>query len=437
MEEKDKSVVANFPTKWGNFRIMVWHAPRGLEPVALLTPNLDIQKPVFVRIHSECMTGDTFDSFLCDCGRQKEKSLEMISKSKNGIFIYLRQEGRDIGLFDKIRTLILQEQGYDTHEANILLGHDPDPREYSVVKKILDQIGIKEIKLITNNPSKENSLRELGFNIIERIPLRVRSNKYNKKYLETKKIKFKHFNNGYNFYSYGINGVEDAGLIESIANHIKMQRLDPYLKINIGFAADKSLLTNNEQKRKLEELFKLTLKHYPPLTPILHYTFKNSNPQDYKKEIMQLKDFHLLKTIQLNDLKKDHLRILAFAAQYFNIIFPINDEYLHLISDPKYRRIVKAKGIFTLLDNSEGKGLEENIGSFEKKITLCLNNGVNDIGIAGGFGPHNLNMFHQLKSYFKINLSIDAETKLKKNGKLNSSLVNIYLDRLLHPKDEV
>lgn len=425
---------ASLPTKHGNFTIIVWPAEDGKDSIALLTPQLDVSKPVLVRVHSECLTGDVFGSYRCDCGQQKQKSLEKIAKSKNGIFIYLKQEGRGIGLSEKIRAYALQEQGYDTHEANILLGHDPDPREYSMVKKILTQLNVKDIKLITNNPSKENSLREFGFNIIERVPLRVKSNKYNKKYLETKKIKFKHFNDGAsNNYFYNVTGIKDALEIETIAKHIKTYNLDPFLRIGIGFSADNTLLKNKGQREKLESLFKTTLRYHPPLTPILHYSFKNSLPKDYKKEILKIKELlPFFKKIQLNDLKKEHLEVLILTSRYFIVHFPISDEYIHLISDPKYSKLVKARKILTILDNSKGRGISESFASFEKKITLCLNNGINDIGIAGGFGPDNLETFHHLKNYFKINFSVDAETKLQKNGKLDSELVNLYLDRLIH-----
>lgn len=424
---------ASLPTKYGAFNIIVWSAESGQETVALITPHLDITKPVLVRIHSECMTGDVFGSLRCDCGQQKQHALKKIADSKNGVFIYLRQEGRGIGLSEKIRSYALQEQGYDTHEANILLGHEPDPREYSMVKVVLDHLHVKDIKLITNNPSKDHSLREFGFNIVGRVPSIIKSNKYNKKYLETKKVKFKHFND--ENYIYNVTGITEAAEVLSIVDHLRNYKLDPYMRIGIGFSATNTILTDHNQLKAWEQVFHEAIKHHPPLIPILHYSFKNSSAAEYKNEILQIAHkMPYLKKLQLNDLESKHLSTLSFASKYFTIHFPINEKLLHLISDPRYGTLVRTKHIHTLLDNSGGRGIPENIASFEKKISLCLNNGINNIGLAGGFGPNNLQTYFQLKNYFKINFSVDAETNLKMNGKINSELVNSYLDKLIMPQ---
>lgn len=187
-----KSSSAKLPTRYGEFEIKVWPGPKGREPVVLLTKKLNLAKPILVRIHSECLTGDTFGSLRCDCEAQKEQALKLISESKNGVFIYLRQEGRGIGLYEKIKAYVLQEQGYDTHEANLKLGHMADKREYSQVKKILKILNITKINLLTNNPKKIEAIKKAGLEIIKRVPLIIKPNKNTKKYLETKKNKFKH-----------------------------------------------------------------------------------------------------------------------------------------------------------------------------------------------------------------------------------------------------
>lgn len=183
---------AHLPTHFGNFFIHVWSAQQNLEPVALVTPNFDPQKPVLVRIHSECLTGDVLGSLRCDCGEQKEKALHEIARSGNGIFIYLRQEGRGIGLYDKIRSYKLQEEGLDTYDANLKLGHAPDERVYKEAKNILTFFKITKFNLLTNNPDKVIALQKFGF-IVERTPLLGTKNKYNIRYLETKKTRFGHW----------------------------------------------------------------------------------------------------------------------------------------------------------------------------------------------------------------------------------------------------
>jgi 3,4-dihydroxy 2-butanone 4-phosphate synthase/GTP cyclohydrolase II len=189
----EKNVSAKLATKYGQFRIIVWQGERGREPVALITPTLSVTEPVLVRMHSECLTGDTFGSLQCDCNEQKVKSLEMIAASGNGIFLYLRQEGRGIGLFEKIKAYKLQEEGYDTYEANIKLGHKADEREYSIAKKILQDLNVEKIKLITGNPEKIMQMKEFGFNVVEQVPLVIEANQHNKRYLQTKQVKSENF----------------------------------------------------------------------------------------------------------------------------------------------------------------------------------------------------------------------------------------------------
>lgn len=174
------------PTDKGWFNFYVWKTNTGREPVALTTLSLDVSKPVVIRIHSECLTGDIFSSSNCDCGYQKEKALEIIQKSGNGIFLYDRQEGRGIGLFEKIKALNLQKEGLDTYEANIELGFEADQRNYDIPIEILKNFGVHDIKIITNNPVKIKALNDSGFNIIERISVQKKIDEFNEKYLYEK-----------------------------------------------------------------------------------------------------------------------------------------------------------------------------------------------------------------------------------------------------------
>ena len=151
-----------------------------------------IEEPVLVRVHSECLTGDVFGSLRCDCGNQLHKALYLISKADVGVLLYMRQEGRGIGLEAKLKAYELQEKGLDTVEANIALGYKPDQREYGTGAQILHDLGIRKIKLLSNNPRKYTALRGYGLDIVERIPIEIPPNKHNKDYLKTKKTKMGH-----------------------------------------------------------------------------------------------------------------------------------------------------------------------------------------------------------------------------------------------------
>ncbi|MBR5934425.1 MAG: GTP cyclohydrolase II [Treponema sp.] len=197
MNEKilKKEAQAILPTRYGTFNMAVYKNPySGLEHIALWMGDFDESKPVLCRIHSECMTGDTFGSLKCDCGEQLEAALKMISHEKYGALIYLRQEGRGIGLINKIRAYALQEKGFDTVDANLKLGFKSDLRDYTDGIQILKDLNISKIKLMTNNPDKINSMlvENSGIKLVERIPLEMKSNSVNQKYLVTKKIRMGH-----------------------------------------------------------------------------------------------------------------------------------------------------------------------------------------------------------------------------------------------------
>ena len=181
-----KSEIASLPTKYGNFKIQSFKE-KDKEHLAIFTDNLP--KIPYIRIHSECLTGDVLGSLKCDCGEQLEFALKTINE-KGGIVLYLRQEGRGIGLFNKVNAYALQDKGFDTVEANHQLGFEADMRDFSIVEKILKHFDIKKIKLLTNNPKKEFAFKEIE--VIERIPIKIKPNPYNEFYLKTKKEKLGH-----------------------------------------------------------------------------------------------------------------------------------------------------------------------------------------------------------------------------------------------------
>ena len=185
-----ESNIANLPTKYGNFRIKAYK-DGNQEHLAIMSLDFETLESPFVRIHSECLTGDTLGSLKCDCQNQLDLSLKFIAKN-GGLVIYHRQEGRNIGLVNKVNAYALQDKGRNTIEANVELGFKEDERDYRVVGYIFENLGIKKLKLITNNPAKLKYVESLGVEIVERIPAIIKANKYNELYLSTKKEKMGH-----------------------------------------------------------------------------------------------------------------------------------------------------------------------------------------------------------------------------------------------------
>ncbi len=189
----EKGVEADMPTVYGHFRIIPFRQKsNGLEHVALIKGKWNPDEPVLVRMHSSCATGDIFGSQRCDCGEQLHKSMQLIEKEGKGAIVYLIQEGRGIGLMNKIAAYKLQEEGLDTVDANIHLGFDPDLRDYGVGAQILREIGISKIRLLTNNPVKRVGLEGYGLEIVENVPIEITPNQYNERYLRTKKERMGH-----------------------------------------------------------------------------------------------------------------------------------------------------------------------------------------------------------------------------------------------------
>ena len=189
----EKGVEADMPTQYGHFRIIPFRQKsNGLEHVALIKGSWEKDEPVLVRMHSSCATGDIFASKRCDCGEQLHRSMQLIEKEGKGCVVYLLQEGRGIGLMNKIAAYKLQEQGLDTVDANIHLGFDPDLRDYGVGAQILRELGVSKIRLITNNPVKRVGLEGYGLEIVENVPIEITPNEYNEYYLRTKKERMGH-----------------------------------------------------------------------------------------------------------------------------------------------------------------------------------------------------------------------------------------------------
>lgn len=186
----------SLPTKHGFFNLIPFQEKaNGLEHIALIKGAFHADDIILTRIHSACATGDLFGSLRCDCGEQLALSMQMIEKNGCGVIVYLQQEGRGIGLMNKIKAYKLQEEGLDTVDANIHLGFAPDEREYKIGAEILQLLGVSKVKLLTNNPDKINGLEQNGIQVIERVSLTVNTNKYNIAYLNTKQDRMHHLLN--------------------------------------------------------------------------------------------------------------------------------------------------------------------------------------------------------------------------------------------------
>ncbi|HKJ82055.1 MAG TPA: bifunctional 3,4-dihydroxy-2-butanone-4-phosphate synthase/GTP cyclohydrolase II, partial [Ignavibacteriaceae bacterium] len=189
----EKITDINFPTEHGNFRLHLFRSSLdGKKQIALVKGEINPEEPILVRMHSECLTGDVFHSLRCDCHDQLNSALDMIEENGSGVVVYMRQEGRGIGLANKILAYKLQEEGKDTVEANEALGFKPDLRDYGIGAQILVSLGVKKIKLLTNNPKKVVGLQGYGLDIIERLPIEMVPNENNEKYLKTKRDKLGH-----------------------------------------------------------------------------------------------------------------------------------------------------------------------------------------------------------------------------------------------------
>lgn len=189
----EKGEEVDMPTAYGHFRLVPFRQKdNGLEHIALIKGNISSDEPILVRVHSSCATGDIFGSMRCECGEQLHKAMEMIEKEGRGAIVYLNQEGRGIGLMDKIKAYKLQEEGLDTVDANLHLGHKADERNYGVGASILHALGIKKMRLLSNNPMKRIGLQGFGVEIVENVPLEVKPNKYNQFYMHTKKERMGH-----------------------------------------------------------------------------------------------------------------------------------------------------------------------------------------------------------------------------------------------------
>lgn len=189
-----RAASARIPTEYGDFQLMLYtNNQDAKEHLALVMGEITGQGDVLARIHSECFTGDVLGSLRCDCGEQLQRAMKKIAEEGSGIIVYMRQEGRGIGLRDKLHAYNLQDIGYDTVQANEMLGHDADERDYTIAALILNDLDVQSVRLMTNNPSKIDALRALNIRVTERVPLQPTVHTFNRDYLDTKARRMRHW----------------------------------------------------------------------------------------------------------------------------------------------------------------------------------------------------------------------------------------------------
>lgn len=425
---KDIFTETRLTTEFGEFNIRVYLDANNKETVVLHTQNLRTNEPVLVRVHSECLTGDVLGSLQCDCGKQLQNALELISKN-GGVLIYLRQEGRGIGLFNKIKAYDLQAKGADTAEANIMLGHYPDERTYEQVNDILNDLNIKSIRLITNNPSKISEIAKTGIEITEQVPLFIKSNKYNKAYYKTKIEKFQHsLDHKQKYYNYQFHA-HSPTLVKEIGLYLKDKKTDPLLRIFVGINADMGIFGNDKEIKQYKAIF-LECKKWG-FTPVLHFSFQEIC--DLRETLQKIKDnLPFVTRLHMNDICRLKTSDLRKAYDLFEIDLPLCNENFDILEIKQFRSLIKKNDTFIFLDNSKGKGIKEGKKSMIKKIDFLLNHGINNIALCGGFGPDRLKEFFELKRYYKINFSIDAESNLETLGLYDIEKTKMYLSQLIH-----
>jgi len=435
----EQMVAMEMPTRLGLFRVFVWAGPRGQERVALVTPTLDPSRDVMVRVHSECLTGDVFHSLTCDCGPQKELALKKLHEHGNGIFVYHRQEGRNLGLFKKIQSYNLMQNGMDTHEAILSIAGHPDPRDYAEVLTVLDDLlgGQKgTIKLLTNNPYKALFLERHGYHVVVE-QLRAGASVHNASYTRAKTEKFLHNTVGYVPYTsvtLARTDIENSKAIEDIIRAAHPSSVGRKLFFGVSLYPTAEELKNTKLLENLAaqlatlhnsivatENAHLVLHVYYPLTRLTQRNLKRflgELPFDFSLQFRLPDD--------VSDIRVDVDLIDSLHGQH--VIFQLTAKHFFLLEQRSFVDYFSSPNKFIMLDQSFGHGIKEHLDITKEKILKLISRGLSRVSVAGGYGPDNVSHVHELEDYFKIPISVDAESKLRTDGHLDAAKVAKYLE---------
>ena len=433
--KKQNIVSVELPTAVGNFRLHVWDGDRGRELVALSTPTLDAAREIMVRVHSECLTGDIFRSLACDCGPQKDLALQKIQEHGNGIFIYHRQEGRNTGLYKKVQSYNLMQQGMDTHDALLSLVGHPDPREYSDILTALSQLldnKKSHIRLLSNNPYKALFLERYGYQVALE-PLRTATSLHSAAYTDAKTQKFLHNTVGYAPYtSITLSRGDIQQRLPSIATILSS--VHPWIEarklfIGLGMYPEKGDLSDAKLQSELETLHARVSKvQNAHLVLHMDYPLSRSAQRELKRFLGKLAFPYSLQfrlPISAPEGRIDVELIDSFHGEH--VIFQLKEEHFTLLEQKGFIDYFSSPNKFLLLDESWAKGTREDVAIKKTRILKLISRGLSRIAVAGGYGADNAPEIHELEDFFKLPISVDAESQLRTDGYVDEVKAAAYL----------
>lgn len=430
---KGQIVSMQMPTHFGDFKLYVWPGERGRELVALTTPTLDPAKEVMLRIHTECLTGDIFMSHTCDCGEQKEIALQALRDHGNGIFVYHRQEGRNMGLYKKIQAYALMQRGTDTHEANIQLSEHPDGRDYRDVLIALDILlqGTKSgIKLLTNNPYKKLFLERYGYAVTAQA-LNVGTNRHNAAYADTKHTKFLH--GAIDTESYvGITLLRnDLAQAPALARVIRLSETrGKAINLGLGIFQEKGDTKDDSLAHEINDFARVVVSTGVRLVIHIDWPGTRHAYRELKSFLGKLSCTYSLQFRLRRPIEKIDVELIE-ALHAERVIFQIRPSQMVLLDDPNFREYFSRPYRSILIDSSWGTGQVADIKETQEVLLEAIRRGVGRIGVAGGFSAETVYRVFELEDYFKIPISVDAESRLRENGSISLPKMEAYLNAAL------